>query len=235
MGAEHRTLRKRDKGSTMAQDVGQRDYSDEPEQQRSSMRSWVALATVVILVVLFLWLYWRAPAQSSMKSLTGTDQTPVTLPSSRPEPTIPAPASSPADSSTTRLVPDVLGNPRSSAIRTLEDAGYVVSSSEVYSTSKASGLVIGQKPGGGASLDRGSQVAIVISVSNRDISNVEMPDIVGLEQAAAESKVQAAGLTPYLTYGNSGVPEGHVISQWPLPGEMVPEGSQGLIQVQLSR
>ncbi|MEI7814210.1 MAG: PASTA domain-containing protein [Coriobacteriia bacterium] len=71
------------------------------------------------------------------------------------------------------------------------------------------------------------------SFAKPPVRNVSMPEIVGLTQSSAESKVKAAGLVPYLTYGDIGKANGVVISQWPLAGEQIPEGSEGFIQIQL--
>jgi beta-lactam-binding protein with PASTA domain len=152
----------------------------------------------------------------------------------RPEPILPEPSDASSQTPSGKLVPDVLGDPKNTAVRALEGAGYVVSVSQSYSASKASGIVIGQRPAGGSALDAGEAVAIVVSTSGQAAAEVKMPQIVGLGQAAAESKVKDAGLVPYITYGSSGVPNGQVISQWPLAGDSVPVGSEGFIQVQLN-
>ena len=128
----------------------------------------------------------------------------------------------------------MLGKVKDSAVRTLESAGYAVSTSKVYTSSKASGIVVGQTPAGGAPLESGGTVAIVLSANTSASGNVKTPSVVGLSQASAESKVKAAGLVPYITYGRTGSTDGHVISQWPLGGESVPAGSEVLVQVQLN-
>ncbi len=219
----------------MAQDVGQQGQEPEgPIEQDSGKRSrvwpWVVLAIVVLIVILLLWLYWRRPQQESVTVIKKTAEIPITVSEPRPEPVVPTSAVEAVETSTVARVPDVLGSPRGSAVRTLEGAGYSVTSSTRYSASKASGLVVGQNPGGGSPLETGGTVAIVVSASTPVVPDVKMPDIGGLSQSAAESKVKAAGLVPYITYGTGGS-AGHVISQWPPPGEMVPEGSEGFIQV----
>jgi hypothetical protein len=69
--------------------------------------------------------------------------------------------------------------------------------------------------------------------SPQPVGDVTMPNVMGLTESAAKSKVRAAGLTPYITYGQVAAdrPNGRVMSQYPLPGDSVPRGSQGLIQV----
>jgi beta-lactam-binding protein with PASTA domain len=204
-------------------------------RQRSPLWPWIALSVVVLIVMLLLWLFWRQPLQSSKGSADKTGQTSVVLPDTRPEPVVPEPSGGDTATPVTELVPDVLGDLKSSAVRTLESAGYVVVVSEVYTSSKASGIVVGQKPGGGAALEQGGKVEIVLSVAKQAAGDVKMPAVVGLSQSSAEAKVEAAGLTYSLAYGNiGGISEGHVISQWPLGGEAVPAGSEALIQIQLT-
>jgi beta-lactam-binding protein with PASTA domain len=66
-----------------------------------------------------------------------------------------------------------------------------------------------------------------------DIPTVEMPKVRGLSQAEAESRLRAVGLKPYILYGKplTGVPKGHVMSQWPDAGDSLPQGSEAFIQI----
>ncbi len=221
----------------MAQGEGQQgnernEVQDPASVWRSRIWPWIALVLVIMIVLLCFWFFWRQPRQSSMELPTETTQTPVVAPGPRPGPTQDY-TDGPSQSTSGRLVPNVLGDPRATAVGTLKGAGYSVSVSEVFSASKASGIVIGQRPGGGSALDPGESVAIVVS-SSRATDLVKMPQIVGLTQSAAEAKVKDAGLVPYITYGNSGVPSGEVISQWPRAGDSLPVGGEGFIQVQLN-
>jgi serine/threonine-protein kinase len=187
-----------------------------------------------MVVILFLWLFWRQPQQSSSEAFNSVSQTKVATSTVRPEPIVPTAAADTSDTPLAQLVPDVLGDPQNSAVRALEAAGYSVNLSKVHATSKASGIVIGQTPAGGAPLESGSSVSLVVSSGDQAALDVTMPEIVGLSQASAEAKVKSAGLVPYITYGSSGVPQGQVISQWPLAGEVLPAGSEGFIQIQLN-
>jgi serine/threonine-protein kinase len=202
-------------------------------RKRSTIWPWILLALVVLVVALLLWVFWRQPKTASVTVIEKTTEIPLSLPEQRPEPVVPLVESASTETSNVALVPDVIGDPRSSAVRTLESTGHAVSTSEVRSASRASGLVVGQSPAGGTPLDRGGVVAISLSVGTPALRDVSMPEVVGLSQAAAESRVKAAGVVPYLTYGDVGIKNGYVISQWPLAGEAVPEGSGGFIQVQL--
>jgi len=218
----------------MAQDQGQQGYdgANEPGGRvESSVWPWIALAIVVLVVIFFLWLFWRQPLPSS-ETTVSTPQSTVILPAAKPEATPSEPAADTFQTSSVKLVPNVLGRPNDSGVRALENAGYVVRVTEVHSASRASGLVIGQEPMGGAELAHGGVVTIAVSARAQAVKQVKMPDVVGLKQSSAESKVKAVGLVPYIMYGRVGVPEGQVISQWPLGGELLPVGAEGFIQVQ---
>ncbi len=70
---------------------------------------------------------------------------------------------------------------------------------------------------------------------NGGVTQVEVPDVVGKTQAAAESAIIAAGLTVgdvFEGYSDS-VPEGSVISQAPFPGKVVRAGSPVILVVSL--
>ena len=224
----------------MAQEVGGQEYgTQEPEQRgpraRSSIWPWIVLAVVILVVILLLWMYWRQPEPTSVTVIKKTTEIPIVVPEPRPEPVVPSVVvTSTETTASTRLVPDVLGRPKGNAVSALEGAGYSVSSSQVYSTSKASGFVVEQNPAGGVPLDQGGTVAITVSVGTQTVNDVLMPEVVGLTQASAESKVKAAGLVPTILYGAVGKTAGTVISQWPLGGESLPAGSEGFIQIQIT-
>lgn len=217
-------------------DVQQGPDTDEPEMRTERRRPllWQAilLLLVVLIVLLLLWLYLRQPQQSPLTAVNRPIETTEDTSADRPEPTVPDTIITPPSESS--RVPDVVGDPRSAAETAVKGAGYAVSSSTVYSASKASGIVVAQSPSGGTMLDAGETVAIVVSVGTPESKSVTMPKIVGLTQASAESKVTAAGLVPYITYGDVNIEEGRVISQWPAAGESIPAGSEGFIQVQLN-
>lgn len=206
----------------------------EPRDRRRRSLPGILLLVVILIVILLLWIYWlQRPEPSPLTAIKKTTETTDTGPEVRPDPTIPGMVTGTVPP-TASQVPDVVGSRKSTAEGVLADAGYGVTSSDVYSASKVSGIVVAQSPSGGTTLDSGETVAIVVSVGTPTTENVTMPKIVGLTQAAAESAVEAAGLVPYLIYGNNHIEEGRVISQWPAAGESVPTGSEGFIQVQMT-
>jgi len=206
-------------------------------EERSRSRIWpgVFLIIVVLCVIIFVWWYLQRPQLAPLTAVKETVETPADTPETRPEPTVPAASSTTsAEESETSRVPDVRGSRQSAAEGVLRVAGYDVTVSEVFSASKASGFVVAQNPEGGTVMAPGETVAIVVSAGTSSGRSARMPDIVGLTQSSAESKVKAAGLVPYLIYGDVDIAEGLVISQWPGAGESVPAGSEGFIQIQLN-
>lgn len=213
--------------------VGQ---ASETRDRRNSARVWpgVLLVVVILILILLLWWYSQRPQPAPLTAVRETAEIPVVVSDTRPEPTIPsAVTTGPAEEPDGSRVPDVVGDRRSAAEDAVRRAGYDVAISTVYSTSKASGFVVAQTPSGGTELDSGETVAIVVSVATSTAKSVRMPEIVGLTQSSAETKVKQAGLVPYLIYGDAEIEPGRVISQWPDAGESVAEGSEGFIQIQL--
>ena len=93
------------------------------------------------------------------------------------------------------------------------------------------GDVISQNPAGGASAALGSAVNLVVSAGS---VSVTVPNVVGLDQAAAESAISNAGLVPLVSTAYSAtVPAGNVISQNPSGGASVGLGSSVSLVVSL--
>ena len=91
-------------------------------------------------------------------------------------------------------VPDVLGYQRDEAIEILETAGLYVSVKEVASAEVETGLVIGQDPAAGTRISTGSTVELTVS-SGPDLSGkVQMVDLRGMSEEAAEELLIAMGL-----------------------------------------
>ncbi len=121
---------------------------------------------------------------------------------------------SPAFASTI-VVPDVVGEGRIQAQRTLLFAGLRVGSrTEVYHASVPFGYIISQNPIAGATVTSGTAVNIEISLG---VPNSDIPNVVGMTQADAEAAIVAAGLVVRWVFNQHDpvVPAGHVISQSP--------------------
>jgi beta-lactam-binding protein with PASTA domain len=119
-------------------------------------------------------------------------------------------------------VPNVVGTTQAAAQTALTNAGLTVGTITTAShATVASGRVISQNPGAGASVAAGSAVALVVS------TGPAVPNVVGITQAAAQTAITTAGLRlGTVTSTNSQtVPIGRVISQTPAPGTKVAAGS----------
>jgi eukaryotic-like serine/threonine-protein kinase len=125
-------------------------------------------------------------------------------------------------------VPDVSGLSQSQATAKLDDAGLVADVTSVYSN-LPSGIVVSQGPTAGATVARGSSVAISIS---RGPAPVRVPNVVGAKEADAVKSLQDVGLVP-VSVPTSGTASqvGNVISQSPARGTAVAPGSQVRIRI----
>ena len=123
-------------------------------------------------------------------------------------------------------VPDVVGLAQAAAESAIAGATLTVGTvTTSYSPTVPSGDVISQNPLGGVNVNAGSSVDLVVSLGPPPTVNV--PDVVGLAQAAAESAITGASLAVgAVTYQNDAVvPAGDVISQNPTAGAFVVTGS----------
>lgn len=91
-------------------------------------------------------------------------------------------------------------------------------------TSIPSGSVISQNPAAGGSVPQGTSVSLVISLGP---AMVNVPNVLGMLQANAEVAVTSVGLKvgAISTKNSDTVAAGSVISQDPLSGSFVPQGS----------
>ena len=122
-------------------------------------------------------------------------------------------------------VPDVTGKTQADATKALEDAG--LKAGEVMQASDAeaaAGTVLLQEPAAGTEVDEGSAVALTLSSGP---GTAEVPDVVGMTRAAAETALSDAGFTPAsaLQYDLT-APVGEVVDQLPAGGEQAAAGSQ---------
>jgi beta-lactam-binding protein with PASTA domain len=88
-------------------------------------------------------------------------------------------------------VPDVAGKSESDARAALKAAGLVAGTTHSYSTVVSSGIVISSDPSAGSSVDIHSTVTLNIS---KGPQMVTVPDLHGLDEATAQSKLDALGL-----------------------------------------
>jgi serine/threonine-protein kinase len=126
-------------------------------------------------------------------------------------------------------VPDVTGQSQGSAQVELAGAGLKVDITERDSDAEP-GSVISQSPAGGASVDRGSTVTIVVA---REPRRVRVPSVVGDDQRAATDALSDAGLSVQVVdvAVSSEDENGVVQSQDPPAGSRVERGSRVTISV----
>jgi serine/threonine protein kinase/beta-lactam-binding protein with PASTA domain len=121
-------------------------------------------------------------------------------------------------------VPNVVNDEEADAEKEIEDAGLIVKKEFETSDDVDAGRVISVSPDAGTEVEEGSEVTIVVS-TGPETKMVPVPKLVGREAADAEAALTSAGLVGSVTEQYSDEPAGQVISQSPLEGEQVEEGS----------
>jgi len=114
-------------------------------------------------------------------------------------------------------VPATIGLTRAEAEKVLTDQGFQVEFTEVPNDKVEAGRVIGSDPPAQTEVDKGSKVHLLVSSG---VAQVDVPNLVGQQQAAAESALTAAGLkVGAVTYTETDAAEsGRVMSQKPAAG-----------------
>ena len=113
-------------------------------------------------------------------------------------------------------VPSVVGQPESSALAQLQNAGFVPVPQQQADDTVQKGLVISQTPNGGSKLDKGSKVTIVVSTGKQA---VEIPDVTGQTSSNAANKLGQLGFkTSVKSETNNDVPKDRVIRTNPAAG-----------------
>ena len=121
-------------------------------------------------------------------------------------------------------VPNVVGSTEASARSRIRSAGFRVTVSYRETTSSQVGKVIAQSPAAGTKRDIGRPVAITVGVR----TNVTVPNVVGLAQAAAAAAIGRAGLAINARHRATSdrSQDGRVLSQSPPAGSTVAKGSR---------
>jgi serine/threonine-protein kinase len=199
-----------------------------------------------------------APAAVTALRLQGLDVHMVDVVSDQPQGTVitqtPGAGTQVAHGATVTLrvsqarvtVPDVLGQPRDSAVAAVRGAGLKPKAFVVSSTQKQ-GTVVAQHPHAGARIAGGSTVRLNVSNGSGGSAapppppsstpatpaNVSVPDVTGQGQAAAQKQLNSAGLKAGVVYLNSDQPQGTVVSQSPSSGRTVKRGTRIQLNVAL--
>jgi eukaryotic-like serine/threonine-protein kinase len=119
-------------------------------------------------------------------------------------------------------VPDITAQDPFAAAATLGGAGFQVTVVQTPSDTVANGKVIGTDPAPGTPLPRNAEVRLLISTGP---ALVDVPNVVGQPQAAAEAALTGAGFNVEETFVPAGAsPPGTVLTQNPAGGEQ-PKGA----------
>jgi PASTA domain len=201
----------------------------EPPEPRPEHELWSWLLVIVLLVLAGLAAAWYATRDSGgASSAARTRVTTVAAAPAQPRPR--NERTTPAVEQVT--VPDLVGQRRDEALRTLDAQGLQASVDEVPSDQEK-GLVVAQDPAGGTKVDKGSSVALNVSTgpSKPAPAMVTVPDVVGQPKGNASDAIRAAGLDPSTQHVPSTQPEDTVVSQSPAGGASTQQGSQVLLNV----
>jgi eukaryotic-like serine/threonine-protein kinase len=126
-------------------------------------------------------------------------------------------------------VPDVTGLSRDAAEARLRDEGFGVSVSEQESD-EPEGDVISQNPAGGTEVSKGETVTITVSTGT---PQVDIPDVIGLSESSAKSRLKSAGLKPVTQERTVTDPsqDGVVVEQRPGSGTQLDKGAEVVIVI----
>jgi serine/threonine-protein kinase len=122
-----------------------------------------------------------------------------------------------------QVIPAVEGLPTRVAVRQLQKAGFTVTVNLQSSDTVKKGLVISTTPAGGTVLAQGERVTIDVSSG---VAQFGAPNLIGLDQSAAESALEDKDLVPVVQQKESDAPEGQVIEQDPVAGTKVAKGDR---------
>ncbi len=131
-------------------------------------------------------------------------------------------------------VPDVVGQPRSTAATALAAAALTVGAvSTRHSPTVAADAVISQTPAAGTRVAPAARVSLVVSLGPAPAGTV--PDVVGQTQVHAQIDIGAAGFVVGVVLGENSatVPSGTVIAQSPAAGAQATSGSAVALRVSL--
>jgi beta-lactam-binding protein with PASTA domain len=155
---------------------------------------------------------------------------------------VPAPAAEADEGSTVTLtvsngpstvkVPDVVGLIERDARRRVERRGLDPEVERESSTKVVEGAVIRSDPGAGVAIDRGSRVTLFVSTGPEQVT---VPDVVGLDQEDALTRLRSRGLSVVVRERASSEPIDTVVAQSPVAGQEVDEGSSVTVFVSNGR
>jgi beta-lactam-binding protein with PASTA domain len=125
----------------------------------------------------------------------------------------------------TYYVPQVDGLPQAQAVEQIRTAGLVPSVVSQNNASVQKGLVIRTSPPNGNSISKGGTVTVYVSSG---AAKIQVPNVTGLQQAAAQQKLASVGLNNVTTQpdAQSTLPQGQVDHMNPAGGTYVDPNTQ---------
>ncbi|MBS6196602.1 MAG: Stk1 family PASTA domain-containing Ser/Thr kinase [Clostridiales bacterium] len=130
-------------------------------------------------------------------------------------------------------VPTVSGLSQSEAEAKIKSLGLETAIEQEYSDTVAIGKIISVTPSEGTELNAGDTVTLVVSLGEEN-KQVPVPDVRGMEEAAAIAALQDSGFSPNAestTENPTGVAEGCVVSQSIEPGTNTDPGTAVSIMI----
>jgi beta-lactam-binding protein with PASTA domain len=122
------------------------------------------------------------------------------------------------------IVPEVVGLAQGEALAKLQETGLPSQVFNDYSEKLPRGEVIGQLPAQGVSVPSGAESVLMVSSGPAATASVAttLPNVIGLAESDAVSRLQAAGLSPQLVREYSpNIPDGVVIAQLPNSASLI--------------
>ena len=129
-------------------------------------------------------------------------------------------------------VPSVLGASRAAAERSLTAAGLLPSATQRETTTAAPGIVLEQDPTAGTQVAKGATVNLVVAAAP---PNIEVPDVTTSPVPEADARAALTDAGFRVTVRDEAVTDptqdGIVLSQDPIAGDKVPQGSRVVLRV----
>jgi eukaryotic-like serine/threonine-protein kinase len=125
-------------------------------------------------------------------------------------------------------VPDVVGLAEADARRRVRAAGLRSDLQRESSVKVPLGVVIRSDPSSGRPVDRSSTVTLVVSSGPEQVA---VPDVTGQDEESAVAALREKGLSAVVREKNASDPQGTVVSQSPVGGQQVDQGSSITLSV----
>ncbi len=125
-------------------------------------------------------------------------------------------------------VPDVVGLAEADAKRRVRAAGLRSDLQRESSVKVPLGVVIRSDPSSGRPVDRSSTVTLVVSSGPEQVA---VPDVTGQDEESAVAALREKGLSAVVREKNASDPQGTVVSQSPVGGQQVDQGSSITLSV----